>query len=116
MPTDVSLVLVTAPPGDPAAALARQVVEEGLAACVNLVPGIRSIYRWQGRIEDESETLLVIKTRSEGVEALRARIVELHPYSVPEVIAIPVAEGHAPYLAWVLEQVSARPRGSPSPT
>lgn len=115
MPTDVSLVLVTAPPGDPAAALARQVVEEGLAACVNLVPSIRSIYRWQGAIEDESETLLVIKTRTEGVAALSARIVELHPYSVPEVIAIPIEQGHAPYLAWVLEQVAARSRGSSSP-
>lgn len=109
--TGISLVLVTAPQGDPALKLAREVVEEGLAACVNLVPSIRSIYRWQGKIEDDAETLLILKTRTEVVEALRQRIVELHPYSVPEVLAVEVDRGHAPYLAWVLEQV----RGPSSP-
>ena len=107
MGTGVALVLITAPAGEPAAQLARQLVEDGVAACVNLVPSIRSIYRWQGKIEDDTETLLIVKTRRECVEALRARVIALHPYSVPEVIAFDVAEGHSPYLAWVLEQVSA---------
>jgi len=105
--TGISLVLVTTPEGDPAHALARDLVEEGLAACVNIVPKIRSIYRWEGKIADEAESLLVIKTRSETVETLRARVIELHPYSVPEVIAVDVDRGHAPYVQWVLDQVTA---------
>lgn len=115
MVTGVALVLVTAPAGEPAAALARRLVADGLAACVNLVPTIRSIYRWQGKIEDDTESLLVIKTRRECVEALRARVIALHPYSVPEVIAFDVAEGHAPYLAWVLAQVTPPAGGARDP-
>ncbi len=106
--TDVILVLVTAPSTDKAAELARTLVEEQLAACGNIVPGLRSIYRWEGKIHDDAEVLLILKTRTALFEPLRARIVELHPYQVPEVLRVDIAEGHAPYLAWVLEN-SRRP-------
>ena len=107
--TDIILVLVTAPSAAVAASLARTLVEEGLAACGNVVPGLRSIYRWQGRVEDEAEALLLLKTRAEAFEALRRRVVELHPYDVPEVLRLAVEAGHEPYLAWVRESV--RPSG-----
>lgn len=99
--TDVQLVLVTCPTADLAASLARTLVEEDLAACGNVVPGLRSIYRWQGRVEDEPEVLLILKSTRERFERLRARVVALHPYEVPEVLALSVEAGHAPYLAWV---------------
>jgi periplasmic divalent cation tolerance protein len=85
--------------------IARALVEERLAACVNVVPGVLSIYRWKGNVEQEAELILVIKTLGEKVEALNARLVELHPYELPEVVVIPIAGGHAPYLAWLEEQV-----------
>ncbi|MCP3143676.1 divalent-cation tolerance protein CutA [Pyxidicoccus xibeiensis] len=99
--TDVILVFVTAPSADKAAELARTLVEEQLAACGNIVPGLRSIYRWEGQVQDEAEVLLLLKTRTALFEPLRARIVELHPYQVPEVLRVDVADGHAPYLAWI---------------
>jgi periplasmic divalent cation tolerance protein len=99
--TDVRVVLVTCPSADTAASLARALVEEGLAACGNLVPGVRSIYRWEGKVVDEPEVLLVLKTTAARFEALRARVVALHPYEVPEVVSLAVEAGHAPYLAWV---------------
>jgi periplasmic divalent cation tolerance protein len=102
--TDTLVVLVTAPTADRAAEIARAVVEERLAACGNVVPGLRSIYRWEGKIEDEAEALLVLKTTRDRFEALRARILALHPYQVPEVIALPVEAGSAPYLAWVFAE------------
>ncbi len=83
--------------------LARALVEERLAACVNILPILSSIYRWQGKIEREGELLLVIKTRRERFEALKAAIVARHPYEVPEIIALPIEAGHAPYLAWIDE-------------
>ena len=86
---------------DKAAEVARILVSEQLCACVNLVGPVRSIYRWQGEVNDEAETLAVIKTTRERFDAMKARLVELHPYEVAEVIAMPVEAGHAPYLAWV---------------
>jgi len=97
----VIVVISTFPSEDKAADIARTLVSEGHCACANLVPAVRSIYRWQGAICDERETLAVIKTTSDRLEALRDRLVALHPYEVPEVIALPVEGGHAPYLAWV---------------
>lgn len=91
----------TFPNPDKAAEVARTLVNEQLAACVNLVGPVRSIYRWKGEISDDTETLAVIKTTRDRFEAMRARLVELHPYDVAEVIALPVEAGHAPYLAWV---------------
>ena len=97
----VIVVFSTFPSEDKAADIARTLVSEGLAACANLVPPVRSIYRWQGQLCDERETLAIMKTTRERFEALRERLVALHPYEVPEVIAVPVEGGHAPYLAWV---------------
>jgi periplasmic divalent cation tolerance protein len=102
----VRVALSTAPDADTAARIARALVEERLAACVNLVPAVRSIYRWQGRIEDEAEVLLVIKTRSERVEALAERLRALHPYELPELVALPVTAGLAPYLDWVAAEAA----------
>lgn len=102
----VLVVLSTFPNPDKAAEVARTLVNEQLAACVNLVRQIRSIYRWQGEISDDTETLAVIKTTDERFEAMRARLVELHPYEVAEVIALPIEGGHAPYLAWVADSVT----------
>jgi len=99
--TDVRVVLVTAPPGDPAADIARRLVDERLAACANVVPGIRSIYRWQGKVCDDAEDLLVIKTTVDRVDALVDRVREIHPYDVPEVLVLPVEAGAAAYLDWV---------------
>ena len=99
--TDILVVLVTAPSAEKAAELARQLVEERLAACGNVLPGIRSIYRWEGKVQDEPEALLVLKTHRDRFEALRNRVLALHPYQVPEVIALPVEAGSAGYLAWV---------------
>ena len=96
------LVLVTAP-ADAGPELARKLVEERLAACVNQIPGVRSVYRWEGKVVEDEEVLLVIKTTEERLAALMKRVPELHPYQVPEVLALPVAQGHPPYLAWLAE-------------
>ena len=85
--------------------IARALVEERLAACVNVVPGITSIYRWKGVVEQEPELLLVIKTLAERVDALKARLLELHPYELPEVVVIPIGGGHGAYLEWIAQQV-----------
>jgi len=99
--TDVLVVLVTGPDAAQAAALARALVEERLAACGNVVPAIRSIYRWEGKVQDESEALLLLKTTRARFPALRERVLAMHPYRVPEVVALPVEAGAEPYLAWV---------------
>ena len=102
----VFVVLSTFPDADTAARVARTLVDERLAACVNLVPTVRSIYRWQGAISDDAEALAIIKTTADRYAALAARIAELHPYQVPEIVALPLAEGHPPYLAWLAGQVA----------
>jgi periplasmic divalent cation tolerance protein len=105
---DVVIVLCTFPPGELAAEVARTVVGEGLAACVNLLPQVRSIFQWDGKLCDDPEQLAIMKTTAAGFEALRARLSGLHPYDTPEIIALPLAAGHAPYLDWVRGAVSAR--------
>ena len=102
----VTLAITTFPTVDKAAEVARTLVAERLVACVNIVPGVRSIYAWKGEICDEGEVLCVVKTRSEAVEALRARLVALHPYEVPELVVLDVTAGHEPYLSWLLAAVS----------
>jgi periplasmic divalent cation tolerance protein len=101
MPARFVVALSTAPNMDTAAGIARVLVEEGLCACVNIVPGVRSIYLWDGEICDGSEVLCVLKTRSDKLEPLRERLVELHPYEVPELVVLDVAWGHEPYLSWI---------------
>ncbi len=99
--TDGLLVITTLPNADAAAELAKNVVGERLAACANLIPALRSIYKWQGKMQDENEVLVLFKTRQEHYENLKSRILELHPYEVPEVLAIPVEQGYAAYLDWL---------------
>jgi len=101
---EVQVVFVTAPDAETAARIARTLVEEHLIACANLVPGIRSIYRWEGQVADESEVLLVLKTRASRVSAVAARVKALHPYALPEVVALPVVDGSEAYLDWVLAE------------
>jgi len=108
MATDVRTVLLTAPDAEVAERIGRALVEEHLAACANIVPGIVSLFRWEGRVQREAEVLVILKTADERVEEVRARVVELHPYQVPEVLVLPVLAGHAPYLDWVREAVAAR--------
>jgi periplasmic divalent cation tolerance protein len=97
------LVLCTCPP-EAAERLASALVEEQLAACVNALPGIQSVYRWQGALERSAETLLLAKTTAERYPALESRLRELHPYELPEIIALPIERGLPGYLAWVREQ------------
>jgi periplasmic divalent cation tolerance protein len=103
--TEALIVLVTVPNDETADKLADALVGERLAACVNVIGGVRSTYRWKGAVERDAELLCVCKTTRDGFERLRARIVELHPYELPEVIALPVERGHAPYLDWIKASV-----------
>ncbi|MEE8473890.1 MAG: divalent-cation tolerance protein CutA [Myxococcota bacterium] len=105
--SDVCVVLITAPDGDTAAGIGRTLVEERLAACVNVVPGVRSLYRWQGSVREDVELLLFVKTRVDRMPALAARVRELHPYDVPEVLALPAVGGSEEYLDWVRSESSS---------
>ena len=96
----MKVVLSTAPV-KAAESLASSLIEARLAACVNVVPRVVSIYRWEGAVEREEEALLVIKTADEAVPRLLERLAELHPYDVPEIVALGVHDVHAPYAAWV---------------
>jgi periplasmic divalent cation tolerance protein len=98
------VVFVTASQEEEAAHIARGLVEAGLAACVSIVKGIRSFYRWQGKIEDGCEVLLIAKTRRDLFEGIAKKVKELHSYSVPEIIALPVIEGAGDYLKWLQEE------------
>jgi periplasmic divalent cation tolerance protein len=102
-PTDIRLLYCTCPDADTAQGIARALVERRLAACVNVIPGLRSIYRWQGALHDDAECLLLVKTRDAQVGAVAEAIRGLHPYELPEVIAVPVVAGLAPYLDWIRE-------------
>lgn len=95
------VVYITAPNENEAARIAKTIVEERLAGCVNIVRGIRSIYTWQGKIEDESEVLMIVKTQKGLFESLSKRVKELHSYTVPEIIAIPIIDGSEDYLKWL---------------
>jgi periplasmic divalent cation tolerance protein len=101
--TDVRVVLVTAP-AEAAPGLARALVEARVAACVNVVPGLSSVYRWEGRVCEEPESLLVLKTAADRVDDLMERVRALHPYACPEIVVLPVLAGAAPYLAWVVNE------------
>ena len=95
------VVLVTCPSQAVARRLAQRLVGEHLAACVNVVPGVESTFRWQGKVERCREALLLIKTTAARFKELRRAVLRLHPYDVPEIIALPVVAGHPPYLHWV---------------
>jgi periplasmic divalent cation tolerance protein len=100
-PIEAIVVLTTCPNDAVAARIARELVESGLAACVNRVGAVHSTYRWQGAIQDEPEVLLVIKTLSSRYSELEMRLKSLHPYDLPEIIALPVTRGSAEYLGWL---------------
>lgn len=100
-PAQTAIAFVSCP-AEQADALARGLVEARVAACVNLVPGVRSVYRWRGAIETSGETLLLIKYPAAGFDALLAAVLAAHPYELPEVVAVPFNQGHAPYLDWIL--------------
>ena len=104
-PDAVVVVLTTIDDEAAAAALARQLVEERLVACVNCVPGLRSIYRWQGEVEDARECLMVMKTARRRLEPLRQRLHACHPYDTPEWVVVDTAEVSAAYRAWLLGQL-----------
>ena len=107
----VAVVLTTAPDAETADRLAGRLLEDRLVACASVVPGVRSVYRWEGEVRRDDEVLLMLKTVSGAVQALTDRIAALHPYEVPEVLALPVGAGLEAYLGWVAEEVAGHPRG-----
>lgn len=98
---EYQLILTTCPDIAAAEHIAHALVSERLAACVNILPIAQSVYRWKGQVETAAEHLLIIKSMKRAFRAIRRRILELHPYELPEVIALPVADGHPDYLAWI---------------
>ncbi len=104
--SDVVTVFVTAPGREQALELARQVVEESLAACGNVIPNVTSVFRWDEKVNVEEEVLLILKTSAANGPALIARVAELHTYEVPEVLSLHVEDGFEPYLDWVGECTS----------
>ncbi|MEW6322025.1 MAG: divalent-cation tolerance protein CutA [Acidobacteriota bacterium] len=105
------IILTTFPADGDAAALARTLVDERLAACVGVLPLMQSIYRWNGRIEEAGERQLVVKTTAARVDEVRERITALHPYEVPELLVLPVAGGSEAYLDWIATETAAPDRG-----
>jgi periplasmic divalent cation tolerance protein len=99
------VALSTVASAEDAERVARELVERRLAACVNIVPRVVSVYRWKGEVQRDDEWLLVIKTRVAAFEKLREALVALHPYEVPELVALPVAAGHLPYLRWIDDSI-----------
>jgi periplasmic divalent cation tolerance protein len=105
-PAFARIVLTTAANPEEAENLARTLVEEQLAACATLIPAVRSIYRWQGKVEDSIETILLIKTGAEQLPALEARVHALHSYEAPEFLVLAVESGSPAYLAWLMTSLS----------
>ena len=99
--SDFIVVYITAPNQEEAQSLAQALVTEKLAACVNIIPGIQSVYQWDNAVQTDQELLLICKTRTERFEALNKRVQALHSYDVPEIISIPLQNGSEPYLNWV---------------
>ncbi len=95
------IVLSTCPEGENAESLARALVEQGLAACVNIIPGLRSVYRWKGTVETSDEALLLIKTDQERYAQLERALQERHPYELPEILSVAIDNGLTSYLAWI---------------
>ena len=95
------VVFVTTSSSDESSRLAKSLVEGGLVACANIVPQVRSLFRWEGKVEEEQESLIILKTQSSRFDELCKKIKELHSYDVPEIIALPIVQGSAEYLGWV---------------
>jgi periplasmic divalent cation tolerance protein len=107
--TEGCVVLVTLPDEEVATRICRTLVEERLVACGNIIPGVRSIYRWEDEIREESEWLVMLKTSANVLSKLMRRVADLHPYEVPEILALPVASGHTKYLEWVMRSTQVGP-------
>ena len=105
---DVTVLLCTVPTEEVGANLAKTLVDEQRVACVNIIPGVRSIYRWKGEVCDDAELLMVMKTVRSRVEEVSQRVSELHPYETPELVALPMVGGLEAYLGWVREQAVGR--------
>jgi periplasmic divalent cation tolerance protein len=106
--TEFVVVYVTVGSADEGERIASALVEERLAACVNRVGGVRSIYRWEGKIESAEEELLIIKSRRDLFDRLKQRVAEFHSYSVPEIVALPIVDGAEPYLKWLDEELAKK--------
>ena len=110
--SDAIAILVNAASEQQAISIANALVSEELAACANIVSPIRSVYRWQGEVHDETEHLMVIKTRASLFASVEARVKALHSYEVPEVIALPIVAGSQSYLDWIFDSTDAEPRAT----
>ena len=104
--TDIVLVLTTVPVGDRGDAIARMLVDERLAACVNVLPPMVSFYRWQGGVERDAERQVIIKTTRDRLVAVQQRLIELHSYDVPELLVLPVSDGSTAYLDWIRKETT----------
>ncbi len=113
--TDKIVVFVTAGSLRESKKIARRLVESRLAACVNITSPIRSIYRWQDKIEDAGEYVLIIKTRRDLFESVRAVVAKIHTYTTPEIISVPIVDGAADYLEWLDRSLVEEPEGDASP-
>jgi periplasmic divalent cation tolerance protein len=105
MSADAAIAFVTCPP-ERAEALAQLLVEARVAACVNIVPAVRSVYVWKGELQKDGEALLLIKTAGTRIEELKATVLKHHPYELPEFITVNVTQGHAPYLQWLIDSTT----------
>jgi periplasmic divalent cation tolerance protein len=106
--TDARMIYITAPDPEAALRIGRALVERRLAACANVIPGMRSVYRWKGAVEEAGEAVLLAKTTADRVEDLIRAVKELHPYECPCVVVLPIEGGFAPFLAWIRESVAER--------
>lgn len=100
MSNKIAVFCTTSSP-DEASRIAKALVSEGLAACVTRLPGVHSVYQWEGKVEEAGEILLIAKTRASLWDALRERVLALHSYEVPEIVALPITQGHLPYMEWI---------------
>ncbi len=108
MGTPYCVVLITAPKGAQTKRIAHQLVSKRLAACVNVMPSVQSTYWWKGKSETAGESLLMVKTKKALLKKLIAFVQKIHPYTVPEVIAVPIINGHKPYLSWIQRETLTR--------
>jgi len=102
--TTAIFIYVTTPSEAEARKIAEAVVTDRLAACANIIPGMKSVYHWEGKIEEAQETVVILKTRASLFQAVEARVKELHKYATPCIVALPVATGSQPYLEWLLAE------------
>ncbi|MGI9291699.1 MAG: divalent-cation tolerance protein CutA [Gammaproteobacteria bacterium] len=106
MNTETLIILCTCPDDAVAAELSRRLIEQGLAACINRFGGLTSVYKWEGEMKEGTEVQLVIKTSEQAVERLIEELKQLHPYELPEIIAVPITAGYNPYLEWIRESTT----------